>query len=182
MDRQVVERVFKEHYSDIYNFIYHYIMDEDDAKDLAQDTFIAFMQAQDTLPPDLNVKQYLLSIAKNRCISFLRHKQVEDRHNLKYFESVVFTAATEYDTTRDELLDRLHLAIDQLTPLQRQIIDLKMAGKTYDEIADDLTLSHTQVHKNVRRAYAKLRDLLQAPPSDALNLGLLYLAARALLP
>ena len=106
MDRQVVERVFKEHYSDIYNFIYHYIMDEDDAKDLAQDTFIAFMQAQDTLPPDLNVKQYLLSIAKNRCISFLRHKQVEDRHNLKYFESVVFTAATEYDTTRDELLDR----------------------------------------------------------------------------
>ena len=181
MDRQAVERIFKEYYSDIYNFIYHYIMDQDDAKDLTQDTFIAFMHVQDSLPSELNVKQYLISIAKNRCISFLRHKEVEDRHNVKYFESVVLSAATEYDITRDELLDRLDLAIEQLTPIQRQIIDLKMAGKNYDQIAEHLELTHTQVHKNVRRAYAKLRNLLQLPPDTTFNLGLLYLAARILL-
>ena len=40
MQEKEFEHIFKCYYSDIYNFIYHYIMDGDDAEDLAQDVFI----------------------------------------------------------------------------------------------------------------------------------------------
>jgi len=103
MQEKEFEHIFKCYYSDIYNFIYHYIMDGDDAEDLAQDVFICFFEKYKSLPERINSKQYLLSIAKNRCISFLRHKNVIDRNNLKYFETLLFSATSEYDTTYDDL-------------------------------------------------------------------------------
>ena len=94
MQEKEFEHIFKCYYSDIYNFIYHYIMDGDDAEDLAQDVFICFFEKYKSLPEGINSKQYLLSIAKNRCISFLRHKNVIDRNNHKYFESLLFSATS----------------------------------------------------------------------------------------
>ena len=44
MQEKEFEHIFKCYYSDIYNFIYHYIMDGDDAEDLAQDVFICFFE------------------------------------------------------------------------------------------------------------------------------------------
>ena len=44
MDHKLFEQIFKTHYGDIYNFAYHYVMDQDDAKDLTQDTFISFYE------------------------------------------------------------------------------------------------------------------------------------------
>ena len=38
------EHIFKYHYIDIYNFIYHYIMNGDYSEDLAQDVFICFFE------------------------------------------------------------------------------------------------------------------------------------------
>ena len=69
-------------------------MDGDDAEDLAQDVFIRFFEKYKSLPEEVNSKQYLLSIAKNQCISFLRHKNVIDRNNLKYFETLLFSATS----------------------------------------------------------------------------------------
>ena len=84
-------------------------MDGDDAEDLAQDVFICFFEKYKSLPERINSKQYLLSIAKNRCISFLRHKNVIDRNNLKYFETLLFSATSEYDTTYDDLFLKLNI-------------------------------------------------------------------------
>ena len=64
MQEKEFEHIFKCYYSDIYNFIYHYIMDGDDAEDLAQDVFIRFFEKYKSLPEEVNSKQYLLSIAK----------------------------------------------------------------------------------------------------------------------
>lgn len=176
MDGKLFEQIFKEHYSDIYNFIYHYIMDQEDAKDLTQDTFIAFFDKYASLPPDVAPKQCLLVIAKNRCVSFLRHKQVVDQHNLKYFESVVFSATTEYDTTYDELLEQLNLAMEKLSDLQKQIIKMKLEGKNYSEISDALKISPSQVHKNVKRAYDKIREDVKISPDKAMALLALCLS------
>ena len=73
MQEKEFEHIFKCYYSDIYNFIYHYIMDGDDAEDLAQDVFICFFEKYKSLPERINSKQYLLSIAKNR-YGWRRHR------------------------------------------------------------------------------------------------------------
>ena len=168
MGKEPFEQIFKTYYSDIYNFIWHYVMDQEDAKDLTQDTFISFYNKYPSLPEDTNPKQYLLTIVKNHSVSFLRHKQVTDRHQVKYFESVVFSATTEYDTTYDELLDQLDLAMESLSDLQKQIISMKLEGKNYSEISDKLHITPSQVHKNVKRAYAKIREQMDKPENKAI--------------
>ena len=44
MQEKEFEHIFKYHYIDMYNFIYHYIMNGDYSEDLAQDVFICFFE------------------------------------------------------------------------------------------------------------------------------------------
>ncbi len=169
------EHIFKSYYSDIYNFVYHYVMERDDSEDLVQDVFISFFEKHKTIPEEINTKQYLLAMAKNRCISFLRHKNVIDRNNLKYFESLIFSTTSEYDTTYDDLFTKLNLAMDNLSDLQKQIVQMKLAGKNYEEISNELEVTHSQVHKNIKKAYMKIRSFIDKSPDNSTYLLLFYL-------
>lgn len=150
-------------------------MDQDDTKDLVQDAFICFFEKYKTIPEEINTKQYILTIAKNKCISFLRHRNVVDRSNLKYFESIIFSSTNEYDTTYDDLFTKMNLAMDKLSDLQKQIIRMKLDGKDYAEISEELKVSHSQVHKNIKKAYTKIRSFVEDKPDDPVYLLFLYL-------
>lgn len=178
MPGEKFEHIFKCYYSDIFNFVYHYIMDRDDAEDLVQDIFIGFFEKHESIPEEINTKQYLLAIAKNRCISFLRHRNVIDRNNLKYFESLIFSTTSEYDTTYDDLFVKLNLAMDNLSDLQKQIVQMKLAGKNYVEISDELNVTHSQVHKNIKKAYTKIRSFIDNTPDNTSYILLFYLFAQ----
>ena len=175
MSKEKFEHIFKCYYSDIYNFVYHYIMDRDDTKDLVQDAFICFFEKYKTIPEEINTKQYLLSIAKNRSISFLRHRNVVDRSNLKYFESLIFSSTTEYDTTYDDLFTKLNLAMDNLSDLQKQIVRMKLEGKDYTEISEELNVTHSQVHKNIKKAYTKIRSFVDKNPEYTQDILFIFL-------
>ena len=175
MSGEKFEHIFKCYYSDIYNFVYHYIMDRNDAEDLVQDVFIGFFEKYKSIPEEINTKQYLLAMSKNRCISFLRHKNVIDRNNLKYFESLIFSTTSEYDTTYDDLFSKLNLAMDSLSDLQKRIVEMKLAGKSYEEISDELNVTHSQVHKNIKKAYSKIRSFIDKNRDESKYLLLLYL-------
>ena len=175
MPEREFENIFKCHYSDIYNFAYHYIMDPDEAQDLVQDVFINFFEKYKTLPEEINTKHYLLTMTKNRCISFLRHKNVIDRNNLKYFESLIFSTTSEYDTTYDDLLMRLNLSMENLSDLQKQIIKMKLEGKEYSEISDELNVTYSQIHKNIKKAYTKIRSGIDKTINGPVDLLFFYL-------
>lgn len=175
MREEKFEHIFKSHYSDIYNFVYHYVMDRDDTKDIVQDVYISFFEKYNTLLGEINSKQYLLAIAKNRCISFLRHRNVIDRNNLKYFESLIFSTTSEYDTTYDDLFAKLNLAMDNLSDLQKQIVKMKLEGKDYAEISEELNVTHSQIHKNIKKAYSKIRSCITPESDESSRFLLLYL-------
>lgn len=166
MSEKEFEKIFQQHYNDLYRFIYHYIMDGDEAKDLTQDVFIAFYENYGGLPPEEDRKQVLLSIAKNRCISYFRHRDVIDRHALKCFEALVFSASSEYDTTYDDLFLQLNLTMDKLTPLQQKIIRLKLADKSYAEMAEELGATPSQIHKHIKKAYDIIRRNAKSADED----------------
>lgn len=166
MSEKDFEYIFKRYYSDIYNFIYHYVMNQDDAKDLAQDVFIGFFEKYRMLREDTDPKQYLLTMAKNRCISFFRHRNVLDRNSLKFFETLIFSARSEYDTTYDDLFLQLNVAMDQLSDLQKRVVELKLAGKNYTEMSEQLGVSPSQVHRHIKKAYNKIRKEVGSRLSD----------------
>jgi RNA polymerase sigma-70 factor, ECF subfamily len=57
---------------------------------------------------------------------------------------------------QDERLDRLHMAVLNLTALQRECLHLRAEGLRYREIAELMGISMSTVADAVRRATVKL--------------------------
>ena len=61
----------------------------------------------------------------------------------------------------EQIIEALHAALDELDPLDRQIIDLFCVGKSEREIAAVVGLSQNGVNKRKARIFAELRDHLK---------------------
>ena len=57
----------------------------------------------------------------------------------------------------EELFLKLNIAMDKLSDLQKQIVQMKLAGKDYSEMSEELGVTHSQIHKNIKKAYDKIR-------------------------
>ena len=84
------EDIFKKYYNDLYNFVYHYIMDKEQSEDIVQDVFISLMTNFDVVSRATNVKQYLLFVARNHCMSYFRRCSIADRHHSRLTEALSF--------------------------------------------------------------------------------------------
>lgn len=70
------------------------------------------------------------------------------------------TASPEHSVLNSESLNTLTAALRHLTPDQRQIIELRLAGLTNAEISVALGRSRSAVHVAQHRAVRRLRELL----------------------
>ena len=55
---------------------------------------------------------------------------------------------------------------------------MKLAGKNYVEISDELNVTHSQVHKNIKKAYTKIRSFIDNNPDNTTYILLFYLFAQ----
>ena len=74
--RELFEREFLPHADALYNFGYHLTMDEDDANDLVQDTFMKAWRFIKSYQEGTNAKAWLFKILKNTFINEYRRKKL----------------------------------------------------------------------------------------------------------
>lgn len=77
-----------------------------------------------------------------------------------------FDIAAPIDFTQliedQEVLEALHIALDELEPLDRQIVDLFSAGKSERDIAAVVGMSQKGVNRRKARIFAELRERLKS--------------------
>lgn len=66
--------IIERYYADIYRFCLYMIQTEDDAYDIAQETFLKFIK-YGTSYKHKNLKGYLLTIARNICFNYFRDRK-----------------------------------------------------------------------------------------------------------
>ncbi len=142
-------------YSDgVYRFILKNIKDEDEAKDIVQDTYeklwIRASQVSYT-----KVKSYLFSAAYHTMIDKIRkNKRVT---NLTDFNDDLGAYTNTY-TGLSEVLDE---ALKHLPDVQRSVILLRdYEGYAYNEIAEITNLSESQVKVYIYRGRLALKKYL----------------------
>ena len=108
-----------------------------------------------------NPKAWLFTVANNLAIDSKRsdsNLSDLDEHTWKEIEES--RAGTQIDPEKlllqDERLDRLHVAVLNLTALQRDCLHLRAEGLRYREIAELMKISISTVADAVRRAAVKL--------------------------
>jgi len=158
----------------IFSMIYNMVHSEQDAWDLAQDSFLKAWKSIKRFRGRSSFYTWIYRIVMNVTIDWLRKKHVkgagaefDDAIELKEIDpaskTVPKTEALPYETMeRKEIRGRIDKAIAQLSPEQRAVILMKeIEGMQYHEIAEALGCSIGTVMSRLFYARKKLQNLLR---------------------
>jgi len=173
---EAFEEIVSRYQRQIFNLVYNYVGDYDDAADLAQDVFINAYRAFHTFRGDCKLFTWLCQIATNLCRSHHRKRQREGRYlgpslnepfeddagDLTPWEmpDETYSPSRHYD--RYELQREVRRAIAALPPTHREVVLLRdIEGLSYQEVADATGLPLSVVKTRLHRARVALRRLLE---------------------
>lgn len=161
---------FMPHVNSMYNFAYRLTLDEDDAKDLVQDTFLKSYRFINSFQQGTNAKAWLFRILKNSFINDYRKKskepakvdyqEVEGYYNSDDVDEVI-TTDLRAETLQDMIGDEISNALNALDVDFRTVIILcDLEGFKYDEMAKILDIPIGTVRSRLHRARNLLKEKL----------------------
>jgi RNA polymerase sigma factor (sigma-70 family) len=165
------EKVFVPFMKPLYNFAFRLIMDEDEAKDLVQDTYLKAYRFFDSFEEGTNAKAWLFRILKNTFINEYRKKSKEPG-KVDYEEIEAFynseeaekkpTTDLRVETVQGMLGDELTIALNSIDVDFRTVIILcDIEGFTYEEMAKILNIPIGTVRSRLHRARNILKDKIR---------------------
>lgn len=168
---KVFDSEFLPHIDSMYNFAYRLTFDEDDSKDLVQDTFLKAFRFIESFQQGTNAKAWLFRILKNSFINDFRKKSkepnkvdyqdVESYYNSDKVDSTI-TTDLRVDTVKDMLGDEISNALNSLDIDFRTVIILcDLEGFKYDEMAKILDIPIGTVRSRLHRARNLLKEQLK---------------------
>ena len=159
-DQKKLEKLFKQHYRQMYRLATILLHDDAESKDVVHDIFAHLLRNSQDLRED-TAESYLLTSVRNRCLNVIRSRQIQERVEHLYLLDLD-TNITPTERLEEEF-ESLYKGIDQLEPpVCRDIIMQHFRdGITFKEIANSLGVSETTVYKHLRRALNQLRTQLK---------------------
>jgi len=168
-------RIFNEeflpHINSMYNFGHRLTFDEDDAKDLVQDTYLKAFRFINSFQEGTNAKAWLFRILKNSFINDFRKKskqpskvdyqEVESYYNSDDVDKSI-TTDLRVETVQDMIGDEISNALNALDVDFRTVIILcDLEGFKYDEMAKILDIPVGTVRSRLHRARNLLKEKLR---------------------
>lgn len=133
-----------------------------DAADIAHDTYVRLMVAQNT-PPIQEPRRYLCRIANGLAIDLVRRRQIE----AAYLDALAarpsaFMPSEEERAIAVQALLEVDAMISKLSHNARTaLLMLRLEGKSYREIAEALQVSVSSVEKYIASAMATCLRAMQ---------------------
>ncbi len=159
---QILETVFKKHYSKLVFFALRYVSDREDAEDIVQEAFSKFLQKKNTLLNEEEnvVKSFLYQTVRNECLNHLKHQKVVSEHLNQSEEESQEPILTHIIHT--EIVSQIRAAILELPEGCREVaLELFVEGKKYQEVAKELAISVHTVKARRKRALEIMKPRLE---------------------
>ena len=163
-DHDAFALLVDEHQRYVYNLAFRVVKDENEALDLAQETFVRAWTALPNFKGQSQLRTWLYRIATNLCYNKLPNlrrslNDLGDDVMEDIPESSFNTPAQEFES--NETRRDLNKAIDDLDANYKLLITLRYQNElSYEEIASTLNLPLGTVKTGIFRAKAQLRNAL----------------------
>ncbi|MFP4089154.1 MAG: sigma-70 family RNA polymerase sigma factor [Cyclobacteriaceae bacterium] len=169
---EIFDHEFLPQIDSMYNFAYRLTYDEDDAKDLVQETYLKAFRFIDSFQRGTNAKAWLFRILKNSFINDFRKKskqpskvdyqEVETYYNSEGVDESI-TTDLRIEAVQDMIGDEVSNALNSLAVDFRTVIILcDLEGFTYEEMAKILDIPIGTVRSRLHRARNLLKDKLKS--------------------
>lgn len=160
-DELAWEVLVRTHQGRVCAIAWHYLGDQDEALDLAQDIFVRVYRSLDTCTEPDRFEHWLTRMVRNACIDSLRRRKARPpRQDIPAEEmsSLAAASATPEQQWLSNARQRLvHTALQRLSDINREIIVLKdIQGLPLEEIAGMLELPLGTVKSRSSRARVEL--------------------------
>ena len=167
---KVFDEEFMPHIDSMYNFALKLSMDEENAKDLVQDTYMKAFRFINSFQKGTNAKAWLFRILKNSFINEYRKKskqpgkvdyqEVENFYNSDDVQHNI-TVDLRAETMQNRIGDEITNALNTLAPDFRIVIILcDLEGFTYEEMSKILDIPIGTVRSRLHRARNLLKENL----------------------
>lgn len=166
-DVAAFESLVKKYQNKVYDIVYHYTHDVEDAYDLSQEVFERAFKSLGGFKKKSSFYTWLYRIAVNACIDYGRKRSrlkvvpVEDWSSLRDSLAAGSGDSPAEAALMQELEQQITRAIDQLPPKQRAVFIMKrLDGLSLEEIAQILGRKVGTIKAHLSHATHKLMDLL----------------------
>lgn len=170
-DQYAFELLVQRYSKPLYNFIYRFLGDYDQASDILQQVFLQLYISLPKLRIGEPLKAWLFQVARNRCLDELRRKRAIPFSELESIndEDDVSPVATIADSSplpeelaeHHDLQQCLQTAIQTLPPRFRSVVALRYAGQLrFSEIGQVLNMPEATAKTYFQRAKPLLRAAL----------------------
>lgn len=171
-NNRIFQKEFMLHAEALYNFGYHLTFNEDDAKDLVQETFLKAYRFINSYIEGTNAKAWLFKIMKNAFINDYRKKSKRptkvDYEEVVTYQNSDSSSYVQYIDLRHEIFqgmlgDEVAYALNSLPVDFKTVVLLcDIEGFTYEEMAKIIDIPIGTVRSRLHRARNMLKDKLKA--------------------
>lgn len=173
-DPHAFESLFRKHQTYVYNVSLGILCNSEDAADITQETFLRLHRNLDSFRGDSSFSTWLYRVAVNLSITELRRR---NRSKFQFLEDVLHDEDSplheEVGPSPEEAFQEaedgrvVHRVLKTLPPDYRSIMVLRHFQQlAYEEIADVLGLSLSQVKTRLFRARKMFKDRFEAFAGD----------------
>ncbi len=157
-------KTIDEHKKIIYKIVNSYCPNKEDRKDLEQEIIIQLWGAFDKYNEQYKYSTWMYRIALNVAISYYRKEKKWSVKNDFYNETSVISISDENEEDETELdfhIMLLQKFINNLNELNKALMLLYLEEKSYEEIAEILGITKTNVSTKISRIKLKLKKEFQ---------------------
>lgn len=154
-------------WNDVYGYLLKRTNNENDAEDITIQTFSRAFDKIDSFDERYKFKTWLITIAKNIHIDFLRRKKSSFAHETsEEDEERVYGIIDESPTPEDKIITEQNLAkllrdIKKLKPHYQEVINLRFFQElSYEEISKELKEPMNNVKVKLLRAKKLLAEII----------------------
>ncbi|AUP79110.1 RNA polymerase sigma factor [Flavivirga eckloniae] len=161
---KVFKVFFDKNYLSLVQYANRYLFDKDSSEDIVQEVFIYIWENAGKLKIKTSLRGYLFTMVRNRCFNYLKSIKITDNYeflefNINLITEHVFDSNTEED--KKVIYHQILKIVDSLPEKMQQIVKLKfLHNYTYSEIANELGISINTVKTQLKRAKAKITELV----------------------
>lgn len=155
MGESALQILYERYVDALYNRAYAVLRNEEDAEEVVQDVFLKFWNCRYTLVIHTSVKAYLFQMCRNQAFDQVKAKA--RRVPIVQFDAAQQDPAggllTENEVIFNEYHENYLKAVEALPPGRKRVYHLcHTEGKTYDQVAAQLSISRNAVKDHIVHA------------------------------
>ena len=149
--------IYSSYSAKIFRLCMGYINNEEKARDITQETFIAVWQNLDKFRGDASIGTWIFKIAVNKCLQQLKQDK-RQKEKLANYPVGLLSELSDIDLEAKEKRKLLYDCIAQLPEADRLLIGLYLEDLPQDKISEIIGISHSNVRVKIHRIKSFLTE------------------------